>query len=996
MPAGWVELRRPFLNPKGPRMTASRLLHLTLCNAVKTTKVQHVAETWEALCARLTQKPVVTQYREALSWSLFVPFKMKDAGAVMRATPRGALVYSRCTANVEFADLICLDIDNDPARGAATTIEAARQHLDGLAYALYTSFNHRNPSKHDVDKFRVVLPLAESVTYPEFTERKRALKQLLPFIDPASLSISQPFYIPIAHPDRANLHQSFIAEGEWFDLRALEVTKPRQSNSPTAKFAQTGELHGDLPEIRLKDGATYRADQLYAVMKEGYEHRVGCFRISAADTKPGCFIFRKGSGLMYYDPAVGKVKFIKVMKVKRTESAHFDDEEDVETTQLWPRKPGSSLVPKVPEPPALIVPTEQPIELNQRYLPDDLHRAIPAKGIAVIRSPKGTGKTELLKRLAASSAQRGESVMLLGHRIFLLRNLATRTNLDYYLDLDDGDITSSMAICMNSLTRVDPHEDEPYDTIIIDESEQVFQALISKTLHADLSVIFNNLLWLFGNAKRIVCLDADLTSELTIELIQYLRGEKADDEVIGVKNTYQIGADQTTRLYETKMHLLSDALAAVESGEKVFIACNSRKFATVVDAILRSMGNASLLVTAETNDRPETRLFIVNPTEECKKYDAVVASPTLSTGVSIEGNHFTKVYGFFQIKPGTYQDVDQAISRVRNCTDVSVWVQGNEREPYIRSEQDLFYDALDDESKTVKLALDEKFTLTQGQRLWGYIYARIAYVLQLWSINKDDQFSQLRKDLGFKIGFVLEDEQKSKAGREIYGQFRHAGINRAQAIFEAADIDPEEEERLARKRQRDGAEQLALEKARLRSYLKDDWSLETVKKALKQELLRSINRIATLHSVPEAVLRQQDIDDRVRNENTFTANRHRLVRRKLIDHLCKAGNIDRHELFRRVQASEEVEITRDALLAVAKAFEERKRDFRRYFETRIKDPTDEKNITKVWNATFGDFLSMPIKRKKRGPRSQREYRYYIDLEANDLVHGVLGDYAFFQ
>src|ERR1700690_3260146 len=109
------------------------------------------------------------------------------------------------------------------------------------------------------------------------------------------------------------------------------------------------------------------------------------------------------------------------------------------------------------------------------------------------------------------------------------------------------------------------------------------------------------------------------------------------------------------------MHLLADALSAAEQGHKVFITCNSRKFATEVDTIVKTMGKTSLLVTAHTNEMPDTTAFILEPEEQSKLYDVVVSSPTLSTGVSIEGGHFTKVFGFFQIRPGTYQDIDQAL-----------------------------------------------------------------------------------------------------------------------------------------------------------------------------------------------------------------------------------------------------------------------------------------------------------------------------------------------
>jgi hypothetical protein len=987
-------------------MTTTRLLHLTLCNSRKTSKVQHLSETWDAIVQRLTQPPVITPFRDSLKWPLFTPFKMKEHGALMRETAYGE-AYSRCIANVEFADLLCLDIDNDPSKELPyTTVDDAKRLLHGLAYALYTTYNHRSTTKNNVDKFRVVLPLAYPVTYGELVERKTAIKKLFPFIDPASLSISQPFYVLVCHPDRIDQHQAFASSGEWLDVRALEPENPTAATTASPRLVQTGEVHSDLPEIKVKGGITYRADELYHSLQDGYAHRVQCYRIDGPDQKPGCFIFRIGSGLRYFDQAVGKAEFIRILKVQRADTQRplEDDEPAISNVRLWPVK-------SKPETEAARARTRartatqriqyEPLRLSQRFLPDDLHLKIPPYGITVIRSPKGTGKTELLKKLTAQVSENGESVMLLGHRIFLLKNLAGRTNLDHYLDLEDGATTPSMAICMNSLTRIDPNVDEPYDTIVVDESEQVFQALISKTLRDDLSRVFNNLLWLFTNAKRIICLDADLTSDLTIQIIEYLRGYKSHDDIMGVDNTYRIGDGKTTLLYENKMHLLADALDSVDRGEKVFITCNSRKFATTVDAIIKSMGKTSLLVTAHTNELPDVEAFIKDPTNECKQYDAVVASPTLSTGVSIgvenapETTHFTKVYGFFSIRPGTFQDVDQALSRVRNCDDVSVWIQGNDKQPRIQSDEEIFHKIVDIEKGSLKRLWDEEHHLTKGQRIWASIYAQINHMIQRWSVNKDVQFTRLRRDLGFIVDTIPADMDKSRAAAALHRNVKDGGPNRAQAIYDAIDIDPDDEKKLASKRQRTRDEQLTLDKIRLQSYLGDDWSVETIERALQQELFRSLSRIKNLYALPDAVIRTDDIDDRIKNENTFTANRHRVMQRELITHLCTAAQIDLDSMYERIKASEDIEVTRGTMLAVATAFNDRRKDFNYYFDTRIHDPTGEKNIKKVWEATFGSFLSLNLARRKLGPRDNREYHYYIDVEEADLIHRVLKEKAFY-
>jgi energy-coupling factor transporter ATP-binding protein EcfA2 len=980
-------------------MTTTRPLHLTLCEKLKTSKVSHVSKTWSAIADWLTRPPTVTAFRESLKWPLFVPFKMltTEDGALMRETAYGE-AYSRCTANVEFADLLCLDIDNDPTKlkgGEPFTIDKAKVAFNGLTYALYTSFNHRNDDKHSVDKFRVVLPLNFPVTYEEFTERKQAMKKLFPFIDPASLSISQPFFVPVAHPDRLQLHQAFYESGDWLDLFLLDATKPPDPKV-SAAYVETGETNSNLPEIKVEDGTSYRADQLYAILSDGYQYREACFRINdGADAKPGCFVFRKGTGLLYFDPAVGKSEFIAIKKVKRAETQNpFENEEDVETTPLWIRKRPSQVgtaQPKQAHPNSLISYVQHPVEilrLDQRYLPDDLHLQIPAEGITVIKSPKGTGKTELLKHMVGHMNETGESVMLLGHRVYLLNNLAVRTNLDYYLDYEDGQVTQSMAICLNSLTRIKPGLHEPYDTIIIDESEQVLQALISKTLHSDLSVIFNNLIWLFRHAKRIICLDADLSADLTIELIREIRGEKETDAVVGVINSFRIGEGQTTKLYEKKMHLLADALDAVRNGEKVFIASNSRKFATVVDAIIKDLGRTSLLVTAETNEHPDTQAFILDPTNECTQYDAIVSSPTLSTGVSIDGNHFTKVYGFFSIQPGTFQDVDQAVSRVRQCNDVSVWVQGHDKKPYVPSEQILYDKALERERESVKRLWYEKPIMTQGQLLWARVLARISYMIALWSINKDEEFSKLRRELGFVIQAVPIDDERNAIGAEVFGRFKHVGVDRAKAIFEAPDIDEDAAAELGRKKQRSYDEQLSLEKYRLMAHLKEDWSVDTVAKALKQELLQSLARLRTLHTLTDEMRMHYDKEDRYKNQNTFSPNHHRVLMRELLQRLYTAGNIDPDNLLANVDAGGETEIPRETMLAIAQAYADKKHDFNYYFDVRIKDPTHEKNLKKVWDATVGQALALKIVRKKCGTKAKRLYRYYLHPEANDLVHKV--------
>ena len=69
---------------------------------------------------------------------------------------------------------------------------------------------------------------------------------------------------------------------------------------------------------------------------------------------------------------------------------------------------------------------------------------------------------------------------------------------------------------------------------------------------------------------------------------------------------------------------------------------------------------------------------------------------------------------------------------------------------------------------------------------------------------------------------------------------------------------------------------------------------------------------------------------------------------------------------------------------MAHAYEERKKEFNLYFEARIKDPTHEKSLRRVWDATFGKELRLPLLAvQERSPRKHN--RYFIDTSKNDLV-----------
>jgi hypothetical protein len=129
-------------------------------------------------------------------------------------------------------------------------------------------------------------------------------------------------------------------------------------------------------------------------------------------------------------------------------------------------------------------------------------------------------------------ADRG-SVLLIGHRISLIRQSCQRLGLDCYLDFEGGIQSERLGICLDSLKRLRGRGagPKPFRTVIIDESEQVLSHFFSDTIDAATrEAIFVDFMSLLQRADRVVALDADL-GWLTFETLSKLSQVTGDGVV---------------------------------------------------------------------------------------------------------------------------------------------------------------------------------------------------------------------------------------------------------------------------------------------------------------------------------------------------------------------------------------------------------------------------------------------------------------------------------
>lgn len=944
--------------------------------------------TWEELTALFSEHRR-TDKKNDLG---FIAGTFKPPGEATPAKKPGTIdetipgTVGRYGENVVAMHALCVDYDG------GVTIDEVRAQLKGIKHLGYTSYNHLKDGV--THKFRVIIPFTTPCPAEEWKKRHKNFLPIFEGADPSTFMLARIFYAPSTPASEDRITLVWNEDGEAFDWTVIE---PEVKQAPQPRITAGERLTDltDLPYINTTKYGMCKADDLFDLMQEGYKHRINCYRIDdAADRKPGCFVVKRETGIQYFDTD-GSKRFFKVLRTLKAPQAVPKSPDLVETIARLRERSRAALASKVEN---TLVFEEQPTiyELNDRYLPESITRVFPERGIVAIRSPKGSGKTERIADLVKDNKKQHRSTLLIGHRIHLLRNLSERTGLSNYQDQDEGTLAAMSAICLNSLGSRKPTHGPHYDTIIIDESEQVLQALVGEHLKPVRNEVYVAFADYIKHARVVVLLDADLTPGLTLEAIRLLRGDLIDDAAVGIINRFPIGQGRTTYQYADRHHLLRDALKDVADGEKVYYACNSINRATTIARAMETLGKRVLLVTSETGEKEHVRAFIESPAAQAIHYDALVTSPTLSTGVSIDAHngvhHFTRVYGEFSLNPGTYLDADQALSRVRDETVAHrVWIQANTGADVVAKKAEDILDDYIERHRLSNLALPGSETkLSPEQYTWALLCTTIDTCVSEWSIFKPQQFRFARQELGWTFVSVAPSKAAIEEGKGAFNQHKPLTDGHAENVFDAVVLSYEDYHALTLKKMRTTAEGLAMERYRYTLELEKigvPFTIENIEKAVKQNLLHSL-RFARTHIIKRHDDRvMSDTESRRKNAITFTDVRHDVKRNELLRYLCTSAGLNFAQLHADA-ATGPVEVSSETLMKVAEAFVARQRECNLFFKSRIKDPTHEKSLVKVWNATIGA-QTIPLTSKRVQVDGVKKRHHFIDYEACSLVLKVL-------
>jgi len=176
---------------------------------------------------------------------------------------------------------------------------------------------------------------------------------------------------------------------------------------------------------------------------------------------------------------------------------------------------------------------------------------------------------------------------------------------------------------------------------------------------------------LIRRARYVIVADAHL-GNTTIDFLSELRPH---EKFLGIVNHYQVGEGKEVVLYQEAGNVEIAALCELFRGGKVYIAFNCKKrakaFYELVKAFYKDNPELNqlniLYISSDTNGESNVREFFSNPNQEAFKYNLVISTPALSSGVSIDVEHFSFVGGIFSHTVNTSQDCQQALARVRKA-----------------------------------------------------------------------------------------------------------------------------------------------------------------------------------------------------------------------------------------------------------------------------------------------------------------------------------------
>lgn len=370
---------------------------------------------------------------------------------------------------------------------------------------------------------------------------------------------------------------------------------------------------------------------------------------------------------------------------------------------------------------------------------------ITQPGIHLIKAPMGSGKTEKLARRVIEGTN-GQSCVI-NHRISLSNDLATRLDLGYYKDAEPGQ-ERGFAMCINSITKPELQlalKNSP--AIVIDEFSQTLEHLATGTVERRAHVTNDLQKWL-REKERLFLLDADLNDRD----IYFVRQIVGNDRPLYIYEMPESWRGHTFKILPSSDVLMQAICRDLVQGEKVILAVDSKNSVRrlgqqIIEQIKatdkeKASGLRTLLIHAENGGDAQQKNFLAEPDVESCKYDLLIYSPAISSGISLTSGHFSRVYGLYHgIVTGS--QFFQMLRRNRTVKEISI--------AYKPVSQKRFIESIEDRRQGYKkLRADMDISVPEDDLLSDLIW-EVSHQHEQQQKNAFNRLVILAEDMGYQI-----------------------------------------------------------------------------------------------------------------------------------------------------------------------------------------------------------------------------------------------------
>ncbi len=450
------------------------------------------------------------------------------------------------------------------------------------------------------------------------------------------------------------------------------------------------------------------------------------------------------------------------------------------------------------------------VTINTRYLSDAIR--LPSEGLVALWSGMGTGKTELLARLR--SEHRSARFLNIGHRVNLMKNLAERLSTQMYSEVSIGQLAKavSLSITVDSLYKLQTQFNE-YGCVFIDEACQNLAHLLhSNTCKEHRASILEVLEYIIGKAKLVVLADAHL-NDVTVDFFRAMRPKEEVPFII--KNDYK-QAEREVIFYEgndSSAHVAKISTALM-LGLKIMVVSDSKKFIKKLETAMtvqvdeertlfepdklgNSENNTQLRIWsihADNSGSEENKAFIKDISSEVKNVDALLASPSLGTGVDLPNYHFDAVFGAFHAVSQSATECAQSLHRYRPKVPLHIWVAP--RPPFGYKEtnaQKIKQQMLELNQMTAFLIrIDPQSGIRGAEKDWALnAYCEIEAQRNYSINNLREDLQTLLEEMAYKITTV-KSESDTVVKTKLSEAGRYLDAAHQSAVVQASNISQQE------------------------------------------------------------------------------------------------------------------------------------------------------------------------------------------------------------